>query len=306
MQNYLLEVKSEGIRQRLDLYVVLKLNFLTRSALKKLINDGQIKVNGIVEFRPHYKVKLNDKIEVIYQKGDTFHSKIIPQNIDLSIIYEDKDLLVLNKPNGMVIHPAQGNVKNTLMNAVMYHYQDLTNVGSEIRSGLIHRIDKDTSGIVLIGKTNKGLWYYSKAFAQRKVNKTYLAIVTGNIQKKLINNKITIKNFLARNPKNRKKMSEVSQELGGRYAETEYEFIKLLVKSNKLYSLLIARPKTGRTHQIRVQLSNLGYPILGDKIYGKNNDFSRLLLHAWKISLSMIDGKQKEFIAEIPKKFNIN
>jgi 23S rRNA pseudouridine1911/1915/1917 synthase len=305
MQKYPVKVLTNEAGQRLDLFVVIKLDFLTRSTLKKLINSAQVKVNDRIEFRPHYKVKENDIIEVSYQKADEVQNHIIPQNINLDIIYEDKDLLVINKPNGMVIHPAQGNAKNTLMNAVIYHYQKLASVGSEIRSGLIHRIDKDTSGVVLVGKTNKGLWYYSRLFAERKVKKTYLAIVAGNIKNQLINNKITIKGYLGRNPKNRKKMAEVSIDSGGKYAETEIFFDRLLYIDRKPYSVVLALPKTGRTHQIRVHLSNFGYPILGDKIYGKNNKYSRLLLHAWKLSLNLLDGNQKEFIADIPKEFNL-
>ena len=305
MPSYRLKVNNIDVTRRLDLFVVLQLNFLTRSALKKIINTGEVKVNGQIEFRPHYKVKLDDEIEIVYKKEDILHGKIVPQNIPLNIIYEDKDLLVVNKPSGMVIHPAQGNAKNTLMNAVLYHYRGLTSVGNEIRSGLIHRIDKDTSGVVLIGKTNRGLWHYSKEFEQRRVEKTYIAIVAGNIQKKIKTNKFIIKGYIARNQKNRKKMAEVTLKSGGKYAETEFEFKDLFYIQNKPYSIIIARPKTGRTHQIRVHLSSLGFPILGDKIYGKNNNYSRLLLHAWKLSITLINGSKKEFIAEVPKEFSV-
>jgi 23S rRNA pseudouridine1911/1915/1917 synthase len=250
-------------------------------------------------------VRENDQIRIDYLVNEQLQPKITPQDISLNIVYEDKDLLVVNKPSGMVIHPAQGNEKNTLMNAVVYRYQQLEKVGDNIRSGLIHRIDKDTSGIVLIGKTNKGLWYYSKLFANREITKSYLAIIAGNIKEQIPNDGLIISNYLGRNPKNRKKYCVVSLKEGGRHAETHIDFLRNIYIDNKLCSVVVAKPKTGRTHQIRVHLSNIGFPIMGDVVYGKNNHFSRLLLHAWKIELILLDGTKKVFTAEIPKEFNI-
>jgi len=301
----LLKVKKQDESQRLDLYVVLQNNSISRTHLKKLINEGKVMVNGLVEFRPHLKVRENDEIIVEILIEDQPKQNIIPQDIKLNIIYEDKDLLVVNKPSGMVIHPAQGNMKNTLMNAVVYKYQQMEGVGDKVRSGLIHRIDRETSGIVLIGKTNKGLWFYSKLFANREIEKTYLAIVAGNIETKIPNGGLKISNYLGRNPKDRKKYTSLPLAMGGRNAETNIEFVKNINLDGKNCSVVIAKPKTGRTHQIRVHLSNWGYPIMGDTIYGKNNNYQRLLLHAWKISLTLLDGTKKTFIAEIPKEFNL-
>jgi 23S rRNA pseudouridine1911/1915/1917 synthase len=304
-KNILLTVKKEDVSQRLDLYVVLQNNSISRTQLKKLINEGKVKINGIVEFRPHYKVRENDVINIEVLINNISQQRIIPQDIDLNIIYEDKDLLVVNKPEGMVIHPAQGNYTDTLMNAVVFKYQQLENVGDNIRSGLIHRIDKDTSGIVLIGKTNKGLWYYSKLFANREIEKTYLAIVAGNIKPKIPSDGLEIANYLGRNPKNRKKFGLLTPENGGKYALTHLKYLKTIILEDKICTAIIAKPKTGRTHQIRVHLSNMGYPIMGDTVYGRNNNYSRLLLHAWKIKLPLIDGTNKVFTADIPKEFNI-
>lgn len=304
-KDILLKVNKENESQRLDLYVVLQNNLISRTQLKKLINEGKVWVNGLVEFRPHYKVRENDSIKVEVIIDDKFLPKITPQNISLNVIYEDKDLLVVNKPSGMVIHPAQGNVSNTLMNAVIYKYQQLEKVGNNVRSGLIHRIDKDTSGIVLIGKTNRGLWYYSKLFANREITKSYLAIVAGNIQSKIPKDGLIISNYLGRNPKSRKKYCVMSLKEGGRYAETHVDFVQNILIENKLCSVLVAKPKTGRTHQIRVHLSNIGFPIMGDIVYGKNNHYSRLLLHAWKIELILLDSTRQVFTADIPKEFNI-
>jgi 23S rRNA pseudouridine1911/1915/1917 synthase len=304
-KDLILKVNKADESQRLDLYVVLQNNSLSRTQLKKLINEGKVLINGQVEFRPHYKVRENDEIRIEVTINENLQPNIIPQDIDLNIIYEDNDLLVVNKPAGMVIHPAQGNYKGTLMNAVVFKYQQMENVGDKIRSGLIHRIDRDTSGIVLIGKTNKGLWYYSKLFANREITKSYLAIVAGNIESKIPFEGLKISNYLGRNPKSRKKFAIVPLGEGGRSAETHITFLKKIKLGENICSAVIAKPKTGRTHQIRVHLSNLGYPIMGDVVYGKNNHYSRLLLHAWKIELVLLDGTKKQFVAEIPKEFNI-
>lgn len=303
MKKIKLLINKKDEDKRLDLVVVLNSNLLSRSTLKKLINTGKVKVNGFVEFRPHLKVKEGDIIEVeeIIEAKNPFN--LIPQDIKFETIYEDADLLVVNKPAGMVIHPSQGNLGGTLMNAVAFKYSSMESVGDNIRSGLIHRIDKDTSGLVLVGKTNKGLWYYSKLFANREVEKTYIAIIAGNIKSKFKNEVLKISNFLGRNPNARKKMTEVSFENGGRPAETLLLFVKNIKIDNKIYSIVLAKPKTGRTHQIRVHLSKLGYPILGDVIYGKNNKYSRLMLHAWKIRLRLLNGKETEFESKLPKEF---
>jgi 23S rRNA pseudouridine1911/1915/1917 synthase len=157
----------------------------------------------------------------------------------------------------------------------------------------------------LIGKTNRGLWYYSKLFANREIEKTYLAVVAGNIEKIIPKEGLKISNYLGRNPKNRKKFCIIPLVKGGRYAETNIEYINKIELNGKNCSIVIAKPKTGRTHQIRVHLASLGFPIMGDIVYGKSNKYSRLLLHAWKIELTLIDGGKKTFIAEIPKEFNI-
>jgi len=305
VKNISLKIEKKDENKRLDLVVVLNNNLLSRSNLKRLINIGKVRVNGVVEFRPHLKMKEGDLIEIDEIKETNNSFNLIPQDIDFETIYEDSDLLVVNKPSGMVIHPSQGNLGGTLMNAVAFKYKSMEGVGDRIRSGLIHRIDKDTSGIVLIGKTNKGLWYYSKLFADREIEKTYIAIVAGNIKNKFENGDLKISNYLGRNPSARKKMTEISFENGGRPAETNFSFLNNITINNKICSIVIAKPKTGRTHQIRVHLSNLGYPILGDVIYGKNNKFSRLMLHAWKIKLCLLNGKVTEFESKLPKEFDI-
>lgn len=280
---------------RLDLYLSLTNNDLSRSAIKKLINEGQVTINSVVEFRPHYRVKEGDLVTITKYFTDKSVA-IKPENIQLDIIYEDADLLVVNKGAGMTVHPATGNWNNTLMNAVLFYYQQMQLVGDTVRSGLIHRLDKDTSGVILVGKTNKGLWYYSRLFAERKVEKTYLAIIAGNIKQKIGTDWYQVKNYLGRNPKNRKKIAAVDPGKG-RLAVTELRLIKEGKLEGQAVSLVEVKPKTGRTHQIRVHLANLGYPVLGDIIYGRANRFRRLLLHAWKLKLKLLEGKETEFTA---------
>ncbi len=296
-------VTDENLDQRLDLYLTTIQNSLSRSLIRQKINAGEVMVNDKVEYRPHYRVKLDDKIKISLDVILPQELKLEPENIPIDIVYEDDDLLVVNKPSGMVIHPATGNYTGTLMNAIAFHYKGIKNVGSEIRSGLIHRIDKDTSGLVMIGKTNKGLWYYSKLFAEREVNKTYIAIIAGNISSKIPEQGLVVRNYLGRCPGNRKKYSVVNPTMG-RISETKINLLDFTESNQGKFSLVTAMPKTGRTHQIRVHLSNLGFPIVGDVIYGRRNKYSRLMLHAWKIKVKLLNGKTKELIAPIPDNFS--
>ncbi len=255
-----------------------------------------------MEFRPNYKVHEGDKIE-LHAEPVAPPREIVPEDLPLDILYEDEDLLVINKPTGLTVHPATGNWTGTLMNAVHFHFNKAREVGDKYRSGLIHRLDKDTSGIVLIGKTNLGLWHYSKLFAERKVDKTYLAVVTGNINRVMNNGRITVTNYLGRNPGNRKKIA-VMNEQKGRLAVSEIKLVKIKEIDNQWYSVVEVKPKTGRTHQIRVHLTSLGFPVLGDTIYGKT-PYSRLMLHAWKLNLLSPQGKELHFEAKLPEEFAI-
>ncbi|MEI7578859.1 MAG: RluA family pseudouridine synthase [bacterium] len=296
------QVEEDNSGIRLDLFLAHSQNTYTRSSVKSHINAGKVLVNQAVEFKPNYRVKIGDQIVVDFEISKA--GEIIAQDIPLDIIYEDSDLLVINKPVGQVVHPATGNWQNTLVNALVFHFKEMEKVGENIRSGLIHRLDKDTSGLVLIGKTNKGLWYYSKLFAERKVVKTYLAVVLGNVKERFPSGKFSIENYLGRNPIKRKKFTVVSAEKG-KLAETDFILQNLINVNGRICSILEVSPRTGRTHQIRVHLSKSGYPILGDQIYGRTK-FPRLMLHAWKIEVLLMTGKMKEFIAPIPEEFKFN
>ncbi|KXK26606.1 MAG: Ribosomal large subunit pseudouridine synthase D [candidate division WS6 bacterium OLB20] len=295
-----LTISGDQAGKRLDLVVSLLDNNVSRSAVKRAIDAGELQVNGVIEYRPHYKVQEGDQISftVPEHKGT---DRIVPQDIPLDIVYEDEDLLVINKPSGMVVHPATGNWEGTLMNAILFHYRDLADVGSRVRSGLIHRLDKDTSGLVMIGKTNKGLWYYSKLFAERNVSKTYIFVTAADARAR-IGRQTERSSFIGRNPVNRKKMAEVSAAKG-RKAETVFRVRGSYHLDGQKVWAVEASPHTGRTHQIRVHASALGIPVLGDPVYGKAGSYKRLMLHAWRLSLTLLDGTDTRFTAPLPEEF---
>ena len=289
-----IKVKKDDEKIRLDLFLALHNNDLTRSGIKKEIDNNNVKVNDQVEFHANYKVKEGDIIQLEISARE--NTEIVPTNLPLDVLYEDEHLVVIDKHAGMTVHPGNSDDTRTVVNAILFRYKELEDVGTRIRSGLIHRLDKDTSGVLLIGKTNHALWNYSKQFAERKVSKLYLVIVKGKIPTGLKEKNLVVQNYLGRNPKNRQKFIEV--EKGGRFAHSEFS----LLGSKDKYHLILARIFTGRTHQIRVHLASLGIPVLGDIKYGNTID-SRMLLHAWKLKIHLLDGSKKVFIAPIPKEF---
>lgn len=297
-------IVTTRVGERLDLFLALNDNTQSRATFKKLIEANQVKVNDKIEFRANYRVKLDDRISYQLALPDEPVQALQEEEGELDILYEDGDLLVLNKPVGVVVHPATGNWSGTIMNTVLHHFSSLQDVGNPIRSGLVHRLDKDTSGVLLIAKSNQGLWFYSNQFAQREVEKHYLALCVGNFSKLFPNRKtLEVENYLGRNQVNRKKHAIVSPSKG-RKAITQFQLLKVVKVGDKWYSLIEALPKTGRTHQIRVHLASLGLPILGDKIYGNGHDYKRLMLHAWKLKLKLVNGKVHEFMAPIPSEFS--
>lgn len=298
-----IKVDKRGINKRLDLYLAFELNELTRSAIKKQIEAGNVLINGVIEFRPNYKMREDDEINCRFIIENKSRLALVPEDIPLEVIYEDDSLLAVHKPIGMVVHPATSNWQGTLLNAVLFRNNEIGKVGDPFRPGLIHRLDKDTSGIVLIGKTNEALWYYTKQFSERLIEKTYLAVVRGDFYRDYNNKEIIIDNFIGRNSINRKKFSKVPPSKGKR-AITKVLWSKSLTYNNRTYSLLHVWPHTGRTHQIRVHLADMGFPILGDKIYGRNNTYERLMLHAWKLKVALLSGEMVELVANPPESFN--
>ena len=268
-----LQKNDEGIR--LDKIIANKID-LSRSMIQKLIEDENIKVNGKLE-KTSYKVKENDIITIKIEEPKDIEIK--PENIPLNIVFEDSDILVINKQKGLVVHPGNGNKDGTLVNAIMAYCKDsLSGIGGEIRPGIVHRIDKDTSGLLIIAKNDKSHINISNQIKEHKVKKTYIALVRGVIKE----NEATIDMPIGRSTKDRTKMA-VSKN--GKNAVTH---IKVLKRYDK-FTLIEVNIETGRTHQIRVHMAEIGYPIVGDYVYsnGKN---------PFGVEGQMLHSKRLEFV----------
>ena len=288
-----IKVNEENVGKRIDSFIPMVQEDISRSMVQKLIEQKNIKVNG-KETKHSYKLKLNDEIEIFVPEAKEINLKA--QDIPLNVIYEDNDIIVINKPKGMVVHPANGNPDGTLVNAVMNKCKDsLSGIGGEIRPGIVHRLDKDTSGAIIVAKNDKAHIALSEQLKNHEVKKIYLALVRGIIKE----NEATINMPIARSKKDRKKM-DVDKD--GKEAITHF---KVLGRYKNKYTLLQINLETGRTHQIRVHLSHIGYPIIGDEVYsnGKNEwNISGQCLHAWKLEfIHPITGKKISLEAEIPE-----
>ncbi len=287
-------VEKEYEKQRLDVYISCNIEDLTRSSCQKLINNGFVKVNG-EEKKTNYKVKCNDNIEITIQEPEDLN--IEPENIALDILYEDDALIVVNKPQGMVVHPAPGNYSGTLVNALLYHCKDnLSGINGVKRPGIVHRIDKDTSGVLVIAKNNEAHVSLAEQIKEHSVNREYVALLHG----KLKTDKGTIKTFIGRHKTDRKKMAVLSD---GKHAVTHFEVLDRYDK----YTLIKAKLETGRTHQIRVHMSYIGHPVVGDPVYGPKVSPFKLngqLLHAQKLGfIHPIKKEYVEFSAPLPEYF---
>ncbi len=285
-------VKEEG--KRLDAYISSIDEEITRTMAQKLIEKEQILVNGEKQ-KVSYKVKSGDKI--VIKKVEPQQVELKAQEIPIDIIYEDKDIIVVNKPKGMVVHPANGNPDGTLVNAIMAICKDsLSGIGGEIRPGIVHRLDKDTSGLLIIAKNDKSHVNISEQIKNHEVKKTYIALVKGIIKE----NEATIDMPIGRSISDRKKMAV---NKNGKNAITH---IKVLKRYNK-YTLLQVNIETGRTHQIRVHLSHIGYPIVGDYTYSNGkNEFGVIgqCLHAKALEFKHpITGEKMCLEAPLPEYF---
>ena len=286
------EVENEN--KRIDAYLSDKLEDTSRVAIQRLIANGKVLVNGKT-IKSSYKVQSGDKIQI--EEEAPVEIALKAQNIPLDIIYEDKDIIVVNKPKGMVVHPANGNPDGTLVNAIMAICKDsLSGIGGEIRPGIVHRLDKDTSGIIIVAKNDKAHINLSEQIKAHKVKKTYIALVRGIVKE----NEATINMPIGRSEKDRKKMAVTRK---GKEAITHF---KVLERYDK-YTLLQVNIETGRTHQIRVHLSQIGYPIVGDEVYsnGKNEwDVKGQCLHAKSLEFTHpITGEKIYLEAELPQYF---
>jgi 23S rRNA pseudouridine1911/1915/1917 synthase len=284
------ELVAESGGERLDKYIALKLPLLSRSYIQKLIDDGRVTVNKLTE-KASFKLTAGDCISISVPSVDTTELK--PEAIPLDILYEDDDLMVIDKPAGLTVHPAPGHSEHTMVNAVLSHFPELPDSGGDrLRPGIVHRLDKDTSGLVLVAKNREALANLSGQFKSRSVTKIYLTLVKGHIAPETG----LIEAPLGRDPGNRKKMAVVDS---GREARTRYRVIKYYGSS---YSLLEIKLETGRTHQIRVHLAAIGFPVAGDITYGVKLPFlSRQFLHAHRIGFNLPStGKRVEFKSELP------
>ena len=260
---FLINKKNNG--ERLDIFLSKEITNLTRSYIKKLIGKNQVKLNETINTSPSTKVKTNDKIIVNVIKKETH--KLVPSKIKLDIAYEDKDLLIINKPKGMVVHPGAGNYENTLVNALIYKYKNsLSSINGSSRPGIVHRIDKETSGLLVVAKNNLAHSKLGKQFSDHSIKRKYQCLAWGVIRP--LSGRI--ETLISRNKKNRQLMTV--SDVSGKNAVTNYKTIKVFnIKDVPKISLLECELETGRTHQIRVHLKYKGASLLGDKQYGKTN-----------------------------------
>ena len=290
-------VNNEHTGERIDKLLSLINVDYTRSYVQKLLNADKITVNG-KGVKSSYKVKLNDRIFI--EHFEETELDVLPENIKLDIIYEDKDVIVINKPKGMVVHPGNGNYEGTLVNALMYsHKDDLSAINGTIRPGIVHRIDKDTSGILVVAKNDKAHKILASDFKVHNITRKYVAIVKGLLDK----DNIKIDLPIGRAQNDRIKMAVT--EKNSRQAVTYIRVIERFKKSG--YTLIEATLETGRTHQIRVHMSYIGHPLLGDEVYSKGkNEFgvSGQMLHAKVLGFNHpINKEYLEFEQEEPKQF---
>ena len=289
-------IVEEFANSRIDSYLAQKED-ISRVAVQRLLEKGNILVNG-KKVKPSYKVQEQDRIEI--EKEEVKEIPLKAQNIPISVIYEDKDMLIVNKPKGMVVHPANGNPDGTLVNAVMAICKDsLSGIGGEIRPGIVHRLDKNTSGAVIIAKNNNSHIALSNMLKNHEIKKTYIALVRGIVKE----NEATINMPIARSTSDRKKMAVARN---GKEAITHFKVLERF--PNEGVTLLEIKIETGRTHQIRVHLSNIGYPIVGDDVYsnGKNRwGIEGQCLHAKSLEFNHpITGKHMYIEAPLPEYLN--
>ncbi|MEO7931642.1 MAG: RluA family pseudouridine synthase [Chthoniobacterales bacterium] len=290
-------VSATHAGSRLDAVVAQIAPEFSRSRAKTLIEDGAILVNE-EKVKPRHPVAAGDRIRIA--EPPAIPSEVAAEDIPLTILFEDADLIVLNKPPGLVVHPGAGNESGTLVNALLHHCDSLSGIGGVERPGIVHRLDKDTSGCLVVAKNDIAHRALSEQFAQRETTKRYLAIVHG-MPKKL---RGLIDAPISRHPVDRKKMAVVAEEKG-RASQTLYGVISPLPPPLGRLTLVECRLLTGRTHQIRVHMKHLGHPLAGDAVYGRAGDgFPRQMLHSWKLGFTHpTSNRLMEFCADLPPDF---
>jgi 23S rRNA pseudouridine1911/1915/1917 synthase len=287
-------VSANEAKLRLDQFLAKRLPEFSRSRLQQLIRDGFVRLNNSTS-RPRHIVRGGDKIELVEPPLEKIET--LPEQIPLEVLFEDNDLIVINKPAGLVVHPGAGHRKHTLVNALLNHCATLSGIGGKERPGIVHRLDKETSGCLVVAKNDTAHRELSKQFTERTVEKIYLALVAGKLPKATG----VIEAKIGRHPVHRQRMRATA--LRGRAARTEYR----VVRSSERASLIECRLHSGRTHQIRVHLHHLGHSVLGDKVYAPPlaKDFPRQMLHAWKLGFRHPRTQEwKSFEAPLPADFN--
>ncbi|OAG28631.1 RluA family pseudouridine synthase [Thermodesulfatator autotrophicus] len=292
-----IKVLPDDEGKRLDSFLAEKIPEITRSQAKKLIESRHVKVNENIVEKPKYKIKADEKIEVIVPAPKPLEIKP-EKEVPFEILYEDKHLAVINKPPGVVVHPGAGHYEGTLVHGLLARLKDLSGIGGELRPGIVHRLDKDTSGLLVVAKDDPTHQALTQMFKDRQVKKVYLALVHG--VPRLAAGKI--EKPIGRHPVNRQKMSVHAKS--GREAITFYRIREKFSKA----ALLEVEPKTGRTHQIRVHLAFIGYPIVGDELYGGARPHGpkarRQMLHAFRLEFKHpVTGEDLAFEAPLPEDF---
>lgn len=310
MDNEMKTIESEGVddfeddneiiiisdteNERIDVYVSSQQGDISRNSVQKLIADGSIRVND-KKVKANYKVKLSDCIRIVLPEPEALD--IAAEDIPIEIVYEDDDLAVINKPQGMVVHPAPGHYSGTLVNGLMYHLKNLSSINGILRPGIVHRLDMNTSGLMLVAKNDKSHNFLAKCLKERSINRIYFALVEGNIK----DDSGVIDAPLGRSEKDRKKRTVTYKN--SKNAVTNYWVEKRYGK----YTLIKLKLETGRTHQIRVHMKHIGHPVVGDDVYGsKTNRFllNGQLLHSKSIGfVHPSTGEYMEFESELPDYF---
>lgn len=294
MEETIYDIDNNAVGDRIDKYLNMIFKDKSRNYIQGLIEKGNILINN-KSIKSNYKLKLNDRILVTIPEPEILD--VIPENIPLNILYEDSDVIVINKGKNMVVHPAPGNYSGTLVNALLYHCTDLSSINGVVRPGIVHRIDKDTTGVLVIAKNDDAHNFLAKQLKDHSMKREYIALVEGRI--KVENG--TVNKPLGRNKNDRLKISICE---GGKRAVTHYELLEVFNNSSLIKCIL----ETGRTHQIRVHMASIGHPLIGDPLYGyakQKYKTNGQMLHAK--SLGFIHPKTKEYLeftAPYPEEFS--